>query len=289
MLSYVLTISILIYLSFPRDYFSSPKTCLPATSLQETSLPSTSLPATSLLDTLLPKSSLHENLLEESSLPDIVLAPGGATGFYMLGISHYIVNHFEIKDKKMVGFSAGSFNAIFMRLSHEKRIVILKEIFKCEEKKMLKVMSNIMNLIETHTELSDYEFGKTSIAVAHTDGLGLYDTFLTIEQLVRCCRSSSFVPFITHSSGINFYNHKIAMDGFFRYKTFLKKYERKPLVISPTMFDRYRCNFTRKIKFVLGLHALKYDTIYQMYLNGYQDATRNHSYFESYLKPIELV
>ena len=48
--------------------------------------------------------------------PDIILSPGGLLGFYVLGICHYIKNHYNIDNKNIVGFSAGSLNTIFLSL-----------------------------------------------------------------------------------------------------------------------------------------------------------------------------
>jgi hypothetical protein len=249
-----------------------------ATLLHGTSLSATSLPPTSLDPTSLPTL--------KGSLPEIVLGPGGVAGFYSLGISHYLLNHFDLKDKRLVGFSAGSFTLLFMRLSQEKRNSMLQEIFKCNEKSASNAMRHIMDKVETTTSLDDYDLNGISIAVSHPRGIALYDHFLTIQQLSRCCKSSSFIPFVTHESGMDFYNHKLAMDGFFYYKSFLKQYPERPLVISPFMFGRYSNAAWDKIKFIFGIHPLKTTSIYQLYLYGYHDARQNHSFFEKYLKPL---
>ena len=239
------------------------------------------LSATSLSATPLPATPLSP-----SPLPDIVLGPGGVAGFYSLGISHYLLNHFDLKDKRLVGFSAGSFTLLFMRLSPEKRNGMLEEIFKCNEKSASNAMRHIMDKIETTTTLEDYDLNGSSIAVSHPGNIGLYEDFLTIQQLSRCCKSSSFIPFVTHESGMYFYNHKLAMDGFFYYKSFLKQYPDPPLVINPFMFGRYSNAAWDKIKFIFGIHPLKTTSIYQMYLYGYHDARQNHSFFEKYLTPL---
>jgi hypothetical protein len=272
----------MIYLTYgilPEKSLQNNK-CIP-TILSKT-LFGSSLPAT-----LLP--SIPTPLQINRSLPDIVLGPGGVAGFYSLGISHYLINHFDLKDKTLVGFSAGSFTMLFMRLSPEKRNSMLQEIFKCSEKSASNAMRHIMDKVETITSLEDYDLNGTSIAVSHPGGIALYDNFLTVQQLARCCKSSSFIPFVTHESGMDFYNHKIAMDGFFYYKSFLKQYPQRPLVINPFMFGRYSNTLSHKIRFIFGIHPLKTTSIYQMYLYGYHDARQNHSFFEKYLKPLDVV
>ena len=231
----------------------------------------------------------YSNTLPPTVLPDIVLGPGGVAGFYSLGISHYVINHFEVKEKQLIGFSAGSFTLLFMRMVPEKRNEMLRRIFQCNETDSAAVMKALMDMVETTTTIEDYDLSGASIAVSHTSGLGLYNSFLTIEQLVRCCKSSSFIPFVTHESGIDFYDHKLAMDGFFYYKDFLCKYQEKPLIITPFMFGRYSNSIYHKLRFICGIHPLKTTSIYQMYLYGYQDAKQNHSHFEKYLKPLPTV
>ena len=270
---YVLAIAILIYLTHgflpTKDY-------------------------TSLLpDTLtMSKTSLSKTSLSEISfkpLPDVVLGPGGVAGFYSLGICHYLLNHFEVRDKSIVGFSAGSFTLLFMRIQPEKRNVILQTLFEYNETDTILVMKRLMETLEANTTLQEYDLNGASIAVSHTDGMALYDNFLNVEQLIRCCKSSSFIPFVTHESGVDFYNHKMAMDGFFYYKAFLNQYRNPPLVITPFMFGRYSNSIYHKVRFLFGIHPLKTTSIYQMYLYGYQDAKQNHAYFEQYLKPLPTV
>lgn len=285
MLRYLLALSIMIYLTYgilPEKIQCSPYS-IRLNPLSATSLPATSLQVPLLWGSLLPATPLPATPLP---LPDIVLGPGGVAGFYSLGISHYLLNHFDLKDKRLVGFSAGSFTLLFMRLSPEKRNGMLQEIFKCNEKSASNAMRHIMDKIETTTTLEDYDLNGSSIAVSHPGKIALYDHFLTIQQLSRCCKSSSFIPFVTHESGIDFYNHKLAMDGFFYYKSFLKQYPERPLVISPFMFGRYSNSVWDKIKFLFGIHPLKTTSIYQLYLYGYHDARQNHSFFEKYLHPI---
>jgi len=284
MLRYLLALSIVIYLTYgilPEKTQCSPYSIL-SNPLSATSLSGTPLSATSLSGTPLSATSLSP-----SPLPDIVLGPGGVAGFYSLGISHYLLNHFDLKDKRLVGFSAGSFTLLFMRLSPEKRNGMLQEIFKCNEKSASRAMRHIIDKIETTTTLEDYDLNGSSIAVSHPGTIGLYEDFLTIQQLSRCCKSSSFIPFVTHESGMDFYNHKLAIDGFFYYNSFLEQYPDPPLVITPFMFGRYSNAIWDKIKFLFGIHPLKTTSIYQLYLYGYHDARQNHSFFEKYLNPTE--
>jgi len=225
---------------------------------------------------------------KESNLPDVIIGPGGVLGFYTLGICHYLVNHFDLHDKHLAGFSSGAFNVLFMRIHPEKRTFFLRGIFNCQVQSNIELLKRVTEFIQNNTVIEDYTLNKTSIAVSHTEGLVLYDTFFCIKESMRCCNSSSFVPFVTNDTVINFYNHKLSLDSYFLYGKFMQNYDTPPLVITPDMFGRFNNPWLCNILFIFGIHHLQNTTIYQIYLNGYHDATLNHAYFEQYLKPIKV-
>jgi hypothetical protein len=225
----------------------------------------------------------------ETPLPDVIIGPGGVLGFYTLGICHYLINHFDLSEKHIAGFSAGSFNTFFMRLRPDKRTFFLRGIFNCHVHSSIELLKKITTFIETHTVLEDYTLGKTSIAISHPEGCVLYDTFLNIKNAMRCCNSSSFVPFVTNDDVLNFYDHKISVDAYFLYGYFMQHYTTPPLVVSPGMFGRFSNPWCNNLLFLFGIHHLQYTSIYQMYLNGYHDATKNHAYFEAFLKPLTSI
>ena len=67
-------------------------------------------------------------------IPDIVICPSGRYGAYQLGICHYIKNNFNIENKKILGFSAGSLNAVFLSIKKEHNNECLKQLFKIKSK-----------------------------------------------------------------------------------------------------------------------------------------------------------
>jgi len=223
---------------------------------------------------------------EPCPLSDIVIGPGGVQGFYSLGVCHYIVNHFKLSDKSIIGFSSGAFTAMFMRIESDKRNELLRGIFNCYDISNICILKKIIHYLVNNTKLDDYNMELTSVGVSHLDDIHVYNQFLNIEHAVRCCQNSCFVPFITVDNGLQFYNHKIAFDGYLYYNSFLEQYTTRPLIITPRMFGRFNNAFITNLLFVFGIHDMKYTTIYQLYLLGYRDASNNHSFFEDYLEPI---
>ena len=117
------------------------------------------------------------------------------------------------------------------------------------------------------------------IGLSHPNDLVFYHNFKTINQLTNCCMGSSFIPGLTHKSLIYFYEHHYTVDGGLWYKHYRKHINTDEiLVISPKLFNRYcgqnviyNCLFRKDFQ------------LYQMYLNGYYDARKNHNYFKKYL------
>ena len=97
-------------------------------------------------------------------IPDIVISPGGQFGFYNLGICHYIKNNFNIDNKKIVGFSAGSFISIALTFKKKNINNILKEIFKRDTPNdLIKLMDNLKTIIQQYS-LDDFNLKNVNIA-----------------------------------------------------------------------------------------------------------------------------
>jgi len=210
---------------------------------------------------------------------DIVISPGGYKGIYMMGICHYIKNHFEIKSKKILGFSCGSFCAIFLRIRPELDNFFLTNLFALDKPRvsLSKFLNAGIHNINTSFRYDDFDLSGTQIGITTSSGLKCYDTFLSIEDLTMCCKCSSFVPFVTQNQLFLFYKHQLTLDGAIYYKQ-LKNIKDEKFIISSTMFGRYNKNL------FAGFRKPKC-SFYQMYLYGYHDARKNHDVLAKYFQP----
>lgn len=209
---------------------------------------------------------------------DIILAPGGYKGVYMLGICHYLKNHFSISNKSILGISCGSFNALFMRLNPELDNKYLQMLFELESTKNLPMhtfVSTVVNTIQKSFVYEDFDFQQTNIGVTTYKGLEFYNEFSSLGDVISCCCSSSFIPFLTHRELFFFYKNKITFDGAIYYKRLKKRIHKKTLLITSSMFGR----FNEKIMQGMQKPTCSY---YQLYLNGYHDARKHHEYFLTY-------
>jgi len=213
---------------------------------------------------------------------DIILAPGGYKGIYMIGICHYLKNHFPTSTKSMVGFSCGSFNLLFMRLDPKLDHVYLRCLFSLEETKKLPMpnfVSTVIKTLKRNFVYEDFDFrqSSTSIGVTTTKGLEMFQDFSTFDDMLDCCMSSSFIPFVTRNDLFLIYKNKLTLDGGIFYKK-LKKYKKKEtLLITSSMFGRFNETLIQGIK-------KPKCSYYQLYLNGYHDARKHHDYLASYFE-----
>ncbi len=215
--------------------------------------------------------------------PDIIVAPCGLYGLYNMGICHYIRNHFDIKDKKIAGLSSGSFNAIFLCLDNKSARRMLKETFRLNNKysnNIKKYAESIIVSMNSHFKVDDIKNKNLYVGMSHPNDLVFYHDFKTMEQLMKCCMGSSFIPGITYSNLIHFYNNRYSLDGAVWYVHYKKYIDTdKTLIISPRLFKRYgRKNIIYESVFKKNFN------LYQMYLSGYHDARKNHSYFTRFLE-----
>ena len=214
---------------------------------------------------------------------DIILAPGGIKGSYMIGVCSYIKNHFDLTDKKIVGFSAGAINNLFMNIDKDKDVSFLKHLLRVKlDNNIKRFLKNIIESIQNNFTDKDFNLNNINVAVSHSNGLHVYNNFLHLKDVLDCCIASSFIPFITSKDIFCFYKYKLCLDGGICYKEYREKKRDDALVINYHMFKRYK---KPRIRFH-GMFSKNVNT-YQMYLYGYHDARKNHDYFLKYLKPLK--
>jgi hypothetical protein len=215
--------------------------------------------------------------------PDIILSPGGLLGFYVLGICHYIKNHYNIDKKNIVGFSAGSLNTVFLSLDKSYDIPFLKELFKLNLHGTMPlpyILNKTIHLMNSMFNIEHFNITNKYIAVtSNYTKLDGYNKFLNVSDMTKCCISSSFIPLITYRDIFYFYNGKSSLDGglfYYKYKKQIKS--RKILWLNYKLFKRYN-------KYNIPGYSLmcRNYSIYELYRLGYNDSVKNKSILDTYL------
>jgi hypothetical protein len=214
--------------------------------------------------------------------PDIIYNTGGYYGFYQLGVCHYIKNHFEYKNKITLGISAGSWLNLFMSLDNNKSQNFLNNVFEkipsdCPIYKLPKFFKSIIQ----EYKFEDFDVSKMNIAVTDLDNrkMNIYNNFISLDEIVRCCTASSFIPFITYKDLFFFYKNKLSLDGGLLKRFYLKHINvEKTLIIKFNMFNRFK--WYPLLSFIKPKNSF-----YELYMFGYNDALKNHSHLEKYFIP----
>lgn len=213
--------------------------------------------------------------------PDIVLSPGGLLGFYVLGICHYIKHNYNIDHKNIIGFSAGSFNTIFLALDKKYDDHFLKELFKLNLHGTMPlpyILNKTIKLMKDTFRIEQFNITNKYIAVtSNYTKLDSYNQFLNVNDMIKCCVSSSFIPMVTYRDIFYFYNGTCSIDsGLFYYKYKKQIKHRKVLWLNYKLFKRYN---PYNIPGYSLLH--KNMSIYELYTLGYNDAIKHKHILDS--------
>jgi hypothetical protein len=214
---------------------------------------------------------------ESDPTMDIVVGPGGRYGTYTLGVCHYIKNNFDISNKKILGFSSGSWNSLFMCMKKEYVTAALKRSFALSKEPIPIMLKKTVDIFKSYS-IDNFDIDNLYVATSSFNKTVIYNKFLSLDEVIRCCTSSSFIPGITYKDIIYFYKQRPTIDGGLHYKKYIKTLTPKTLVVNFKMFGRYKHINMMKEQFK------KYKpSAYFLYIKGYQDAKKNHAYFEKYL------
>ena len=69
----------------------------------------------------------------------IVSTPGGLFGYYFMGVSSFIKEHYDLSDYVFTGASAGAWNSLFLSLNKENTILV-DELLKTDIKNIEKIL-----------------------------------------------------------------------------------------------------------------------------------------------------
>ncbi len=221
----------------------------------------------------------------------IILTPGGLYGFYTLGVSSFIKDHYNLTDCVFSGSSAGSWNSLFLSYQGDKNITqnMLQLISHVQNQSSIhKIQTSMKCFLLCNFNTSDFDLTKSSLGVTTFTGLFsfkliLYTHFYDLEDFINCCMASSHIPFI---SGKLFFRYKklLSFDGgFSRYP--YQKYPIPSLVISPDMWNSSYTNSSGPFG-SLTLSKNKPVNFTELFIQGYNDTKNNKYILDSIFTPL---
>lgn len=242
---------------------------------------------TNKFNSLLIQQPIH-NIVKKDKTKMISISPGGFLGFYLLGISTFIKEKYNVDEYNFSGASAGAWNALFMCYKKDPQKLAIELIDAIEKNgknihNMEKIIKEILldNYKEEDFDLSRLQIGITTLHII--PGLMIVSDFQTLEDAIDCCISSSHIPLVTGGL-INKYRNKWVLDGGLMYPKFIKTV--KPdLHITPSIWnDNYNyslCDTIEQSKYFVQNKS----NMFELFTKGYKDTEKNKHYLDSILGP----
>jgi len=233
-----------------------------------------------------------KQVYEDDANKLIITTPGGLFGFYFMGVSSYIKEHYDLSDYVFSGASAGAWNSLFLSLNGDSQPFI-DEILNIDIKNIKsirKLEENIkQTLLENYCE-DDFNLDKLYLGVTVFDKcefkLSIYNDFTSLEDALDCCIASSHIPFIT-GGPFCIYRNKFSFDGGFSNYPYLN-------VMSPSLIiERNIWNKQKEIedKTDVSIINCSFNTVFDMnkldmslnelYETGYNDSMKNKEILDS--------
>lgn len=211
----------------------------------------------------------------------MVLTPGGINGFYMMGVARYITQHMNTDDYIFSGSSAGAWCGLFLCLKQYDKysqciINMLEELQKISSTTTLYgMLYSMKRQVLEMTTTEDYQLDRLFIGVlkyeSYTLTTTIYTDFVTLEDAVDCCISSSHIPFITGEMNCMYHGHPV-FDGAFSRYPFVNIYP-PTIIISPDLWKQSPYTISQQIA---SLSMNKLDVL-AMFWNGYRDTLLHKS------------
>ena len=217
----------------------------------------------------------------------ITISPCGLHGYYLLGISSYIIDNYNLNNYIFSGTSAGAWISLIFSYKGNHQYLI-NDILSIESNNItnIKVLGHhLKSLFLTKYKTEDFYLNKIFISVTEINTekfiidtkLVIHNDFKTLEDAVDCCIASSHIPLVTGNL-YRKYKNKNTIDGGFSNNPYLNTTESSlhiyPFTFKtppPTMYE-YECNQLKLFVELFMLTKLNFNLLYN---EGYNDASQN--------------
>ena len=213
-------------------------------------------------------------LITCSALKTMVLKPGGLKGFYMVGISKYIRDHYDLSNWQYYGASAGAWNALYLSCKKEEMFMQqIQELGQFSYNDLYDLERTMKKRIVTNFEMNDFQLSRLHICVSVKPNWfpllrkHIIKDFENLDDVVESCIASSHLPFVSNGDFFYNYRNKKCLDG----GAFRLPY-RKRDKIHP---DFILCPDSWKNTKINDMNRIYNMDVQQLIYNGYNDAHRN--------------
>ena len=231
----------------------------------------------------------------------ITVSPCGLHGFYLLGISSYIIENYKLDNYVFSGTSAGAWISMIFSYkgNHQDLINDILRVSSIDPNQNIKVLGHhLKTLFLTKYKNEDFDLNKIFISVTEINTekfiidtkLVIHHDFKTLEDAVECCIASSHIPLVTGNL-YRKYKNKNTIDGGFSNYPYLNTI--KPsLHIYPFVFNKtpptkeeYDIN---QLKLFVELFMFSKLDFTSLYNDGYNDAIQNKQILDNIFLPLHI-
>lgn len=222
----------------------------------------------------------------------ITISPCGLHGYYLLGISSYIIQNYNLENFVFSGTSAGAWISLILSYkgNHQELIEDILHISSIDPKQNIKILGHHLKLLFlTKYKTDDFNLNKIFISVTEintehffiTSKLAIHNNFKTLEDAVECCIASSHIPLVTGNL-YRKYKNKNTIDGGFSHYPYLNTIN-SSLHINPFLLKKQptkkEFDLNQLLLFVELFMFYPID-FYSLYNNGYIESKENKQIFD---------
>ena len=156
-----------------------------------------------------------------NSLKIISSKAAGLKGFYMLGVSKFIKENYDLQNTLFYGASAGSWNSLYLSNNrpNDELFTFIKSLKSKDFENMYQIELAMRNeILKKYTE-NDFSLHHINICVSVFSDFRfkkqIYSGFESLEDVMNCCMASSHIPYITNKSCYYKYKNIPSIDGGF--------------------------------------------------------------------------
>jgi hypothetical protein len=167
----------------------------------------------------------------------ITISPGGYRGYYLLGVTSYLKDNFDMDSYVFSGASAGAWFSLMMtyRGNHSELLENLN-VFSPEfiQQDLRQIQHSVSKTLLAKYTTADFDLKRLAVGVSriripfYVESV-VYTDFRDLKDAVECCQASSHIPFITGGM-IRCYDRRLAFDGGFSMYPYLSVKDSKPVI-----------------------------------------------------------
>lgn len=209
------------------------------------------------------------------ALKTIILKPGGLKGFYMMGITKYIKDHYNTSNWMYYGSSAGAWNGMYLTCNNDKLFMEqLNDLNDYNYNDLYDLEKTLKKRLLQKFTLNDFNTSQLNICITIKRRWffllekKIINDYRDLDDLIECCIASSHLPIISNGKFFYKYRNIPSIDGGFFKNPYYKSKIKPDLVIEPNMWNNKKINSINRI-YNMNINLLLKE--------GYKDAF-NHRY-----------